>query len=216
MDSADVRARSAEPGPLRLVFLASVTPLKGLHVLLRAISARRIAVSVAVIGSLTVDPGYAREMQRYVVDHDLSSAVHFRGILDGDALAERLKTAQVVVIPSSYEGFGISYLEGMAFGLPAIGTTAGAIPQLITDGENGYLIAPGDSEMLAQRLQGLASDRGLLTRLSLNARRRFDDFQTWEAMGRKIRDFLSRVVQGEFRAGPAEEPQKPQTPRTGD
>lgn len=190
-----IRARTVEPGPLRLLFLANVTLLKGLHILLEAVSFQQLAVSVDVAGSLTVDSKYANDMQRFVEVNGLSSVIHFHGILDGEALIEKLGQAQVLVIPSFYEGFGIAYLEGMAFGLPVIGTTAGAIPQLINDGENGFLINPGDSKMLAQRLHQLASERGLLTRLSLNARKRFDEFPTWEQMGKSIRDFLLKMIE---------------------
>ncbi len=205
-----IRARTAESTPLRVLFLASVTPLKGLHVLLKAVvkeqttfSSQPSAFSLDVIGSLTVDSKYARQMQEFVMVHGLhlhlaqvqvSSIVHFHGILDGDALIEKLQQAHVLVIPSFYEGFGISFLEGMAFGLPVIGTTAGAIPQLIKDGENGFLIQPGDSKMLARRLTQLASDRELLTRMSLNARKRFDQFPTWERSAKTIRDFLLQLI----------------------
>ncbi len=189
-----VRARAIEATPLRLLFLASVTPLKGLHVLLEAVSAQRLAVSVDVVGSLAVDSEYAGDMRRIVAVHGLSSVVRFHGILDGEALAGIMEQAQVLVIPSSYEGFGIAYLEGMAFGLPAIGTTAGAIPQLITDGENGYLVAPGDSRALAARLTELASNRELLIRLSLNALSRYKSQPTWEQTAAKIRGFLLDMI----------------------
>ncbi len=189
-----IRKRAAESGPLRLLFLANVTPLKGLDVLLKAICDCHLTVSVDVVGSLTVNSKYAKEMQRFVMVNGLQSTVHFHGILDGTALVEKLQQTQVLVIPSFYEGFGIAYLEGMAFGLPAVGTTAGAIPRLITDGENGFLIAPGDSEILAKRLHQLASDRGLLTQLSLNARERFDEFATWEKSAESIRNFLLQMI----------------------
>jgi glycosyltransferase involved in cell wall biosynthesis len=189
-----VRARAAEVPPLRVLFLANVTLLKGLHVLLKAISGQRLAVSVDVVGSLTVDSKYAGEMQRFVTVHGLSSIVRFHGILESEALTEKIKQAHVLVIPSSYEGFGIAYLEGMAFGLPAIGTAAGAIPGLITDGENGYLIAPGDSEALARQLTELASNRELLTRLSLNALKRYQSQPTWEQTADKIRGFLLDMI----------------------
>jgi glycosyltransferase involved in cell wall biosynthesis len=133
-------------------------------------------------------------MQRFVTVHGLSSIVRFHGILESEALTEKIKQAHVLVIPSSYEGFGIAYLEGMAFGLPAIGTAAGAIPGLITDGENGYLIAPGDSEALARQLTELASNRELLTRLSLNALKRYQSQPTWEQTADKIRGFLLDMI----------------------
>jgi glycosyltransferase involved in cell wall biosynthesis len=106
----------------------------------------------------------------------------------------KLKSAQVLVVPSSYEGFGIVYLEGMAFGLPAIGTTAGAASEIISDGENGYLIPPDDAKLLAKRLLTLADDRELLARMSLNALKRYRQQPTWEETVGEIRDFLHVIA----------------------
>jgi glycosyltransferase involved in cell wall biosynthesis len=190
-----VSKRTKVPGPLRLLFLANVTPLKGTHVLLEALRLVTSDFRLDVIGSLTVDALYAREMQQKVIVQGLRSKIFFHGILDGEALAQKLRESQVLVIPSFYEGFGISYLEGMAFGLPAIGTTAGAIPQLISNGENGFLIEPGDSGRLAQYIQELASNREFLERLSLAAQHRFQSQPTWAESAETVRSFLWQILE---------------------
>jgi glycosyltransferase involved in cell wall biosynthesis len=202
LDEAPVRNRAQEPGPLRVLFLGNVIYRKGLHTLLEAveISNREAGidgplVEVDVVGSLTSEPRYAAAMQRLasrlsspVAPHP--SPVTFHSSLDHKPLADKLKASHLLVVPSSYEGFGIVYLEGMAFGLPAIGTTAGAAGEIITDGTDGYLIAPGDARTLAQRLESLARDRDLLSRLSLNALRRYRSQPKWEETAARIRDFL--------------------------
>jgi glycosyltransferase involved in cell wall biosynthesis len=109
-------------------------------------------------------------------------------------VAEKLKNAQVMVVPSSFEGFGIVYLEGMAFGLPAIGSTAGAASEIITDGKTGYLIQPGDSKSLAVRLKSLAEERGLLRNMSLEALECYRQAPTWEQSAEKIRQFLHEML----------------------
>ena len=182
-------------GPLRLLFLANVTPLKGLHVLLEALTHPYSDFQLDIVGSLEIDQVYSREMQRYTTAHGLEDHITFHGVLDGPLLIEQIKQAHLLVIPSFYEGFGIAYLEGMAFGLPAIGTTAGAIPQLISDEENGYLIEPGDSKKLANHLHDLAANRELLTQLSLAALRRFQSQPTWEQSAEAIRNFLLQMLQ---------------------
>ena len=192
----EVRQRAMKSGPLRLLFLANVTPLKGLHVLLEALTHPYSDFQLDIVGSLEVDLDYAHEMQRYTTAHGLKDHVTFHGVLDGARLIEKIKQAHLLVIPSFYEGFGIAYLEGMAFGLPAIGTTAGAIPLLISDGENGYLIKPGDSKMLANHIHELAANRVLLTQLSLAALKRFQSQPTWEQSAKAIRNFLLQMLQG--------------------
>lgn len=99
-----------------------------------------------------------------------------------------------MVVPSSYEGFGIVYLEGMGFGLPAIGTTAGAAGEIITHGENGFLIESDDDKALAALLDELATNRELLTRLSLNALMRYRSQPGWEENAGKIRNFLYEMA----------------------
>jgi len=190
----EVRRRAIGWGPLRLLFLANVTPLKGLHVLLEALNHQDSDFQLDIVGSLEVDHVYAREMQRYTAANGLEHTVTFHGVLDGSLLIEKIKQAHVLIIPSFYEGFGIAYLEGMAFGLPAIGTTAGAIPQLISDGENGYVIKPGDSKMFAHHLKELASNREHLARMSLAALQHFQSQPTWGQSTEAIRSFLCQML----------------------
>ena len=198
-----IHARVAEPGPLRLLFLGNIIPRKGLHTLLKSLSTLRAQSGTKegpfpildVVGSLDVDPVYAQAMQAYAAVHCPPSSVFFHGALDNTPLLEKLQQAHVLVVPSSYEGFGIVYLEGMACGLPAIGTTAGAASEIIDDGETGFLIEPDDDIALSIRLQTLAADRDLLTRLSLNALARYRRQPTWEQTAGSIRDFLVEMVE---------------------
>ncbi|MGD8403212.1 MAG: glycosyltransferase family 4 protein [Anaerolineales bacterium] len=190
----EIAARAREPGLLRILFLGNVIQRKGLHTLLEAIRLKTLDVRLDVVGGLTAEPEYAQAMQEKVTVHGPRSTVHFHGPLDNEPLLAKLKAAHVLVVPSSYEGFGIVYLEGMAFGLPAIGTTAGAVSEIISDGENGYLIRPDDSKTLAKRLSILKNDRELLARLSLNALRRYRQQPTWEETAGRIQDFLQEIV----------------------
>ena len=98
-------------------------------------------------------------------------------------------------MPSSYEGFGIVYLEGMHFGLPAIASTAGAAQEIITHGQNGFLVAPGDAAALAQCLKTLMKDRQLLLKMSLAAQRRAAAHPTWNESAARVRGFLQGLLE---------------------
>ncbi len=206
MSENEVIARAKETGPLRILFLGNVIHRKGLHTLLEAISFQRPALSqvegsafrLDVVGGLTAEPGYARAMQEKVSVHGLQSTVHFHGPLDNEELIAKFKSAHVLVVPSSYEGFGIVYLEGMAFGLPAIGTTAGAASEIISDGETGFLIPPDDAKTLAERLSMLAKDRELLARMSVKALERYRQQPTWDETAGRIREFLYIIAPPKF------------------
>jgi glycosyltransferase involved in cell wall biosynthesis len=185
------RARTDD---LRILFLGNVIYRKGLHTLLKAIRHLSSSFRLDVVGSLHSEPAYIKLIREIISKNTLMSSVYLHGSLDKEPLIEKFKRAHVLVVPSSYEGFGIVYLEGMGFGLPAIGTTAGAAGEVIEHGKTGYLVQPDDSQSLADYLQSLAEDRGLLTRLSLNARERYLHQSAWEETAKSIREFLYSIV----------------------
>ena len=101
----------------------------------------------------------------------LGVADHVR-LLDGrfgDELARLIASSDVLVSASDYEGFGLTLIEGMACGLPVIATAAGGVTDIVVDGETGYLVTPGSSAAIAERLQLLASTPEILQRLGESA-----------------------------------------------
>lgn len=185
------RAKSDE---LRILFLGNVIYRKGLHTLLQAVSLQPSAFRIDVVGSLTSEPRYAKQIQEFIAQNDLSSFVLLHGPLDKEPLIEKLKNAHVLVVPSSYEGFGIVYLEGMCFGLPAIGTTAGAAAEIITDGVDGFLIKPENSEELAEKLKIFHENRDILLQMSLAAQERYLRQPKWDQTAGRIRRFLLKRI----------------------
>jgi glycosyltransferase involved in cell wall biosynthesis len=185
------RARADE---LRILFLGNVIYRKGLHTLLKAVSVLSCACRVDVIGSLTTELRYVQQIQEFISQNHLSSSVVLHGSLDREPLVDKLRQSHVLVVPSSYEGFGIVYLEGMCFGLPAIGTTAGGANEIISSGVDGFLIEPENVDELADRLRGLHERRDLLLQMSLAARKRYLRQPRWEETARQIREFLLKQI----------------------
>lgn len=194
--SAEQIARRAwQPGPLRLLSLGNVIPRKGLHTLMAAL--RRLPrgdYTLEVIGNLEVAPAYTRRLRREVESSDLNPWVRFSGILAEDALRLKLTNAHALAMPSSYEGFGIVYLEGMGFGLPAIAGSGGGAGEIITHGVDGYLVAADDSWTLAHLLHELHADRQRLVTMSLAALQRYAAHPTWEQSMTRARGFLLGLV----------------------
>ena len=189
----EIKTRASQ-NPLRIIFLGNIIERKGLHILLDALRLSTFNLQLDIVGSLTTESKYAKQMQEFIMVNGLSSNVTFHSSLDNEPLKKILKAAHVLIVPSSYEGFGIVYLEGMCFGLPAIGTTAGAAGEIIEYGKTGYLIEPNDSTTLAAHISQLASDRSLLTELSLNARQRYIQQPSWNETASQIRAFLYSLV----------------------
>jgi glycosyltransferase involved in cell wall biosynthesis len=191
-----IRARSMESSPLRILFIGNIIHRKGLHMLLSALAILPPGCcQLDIVGSLTIDPEYALNMQKMAGNLEPGSTT-FHGALNNDPLDGMLRAAHVLVVPSSYEGFGIVYLEGMAFGLPAIGTTAGAASEIIENSRTGFLIHPDDVQALVTHLAALAGDRELLTRLSLNAWQRYRRQPKWEQTAASIKSFLQNQMRG--------------------
>lgn len=186
-----VRARAGQPGPLRVVFVGSLIARKGLHVLLAALAALPAETwSLEVIGDVKRDPGYAARIRRQIARLGLQASVSLRGAADDQDVAEAFRRSHVLAVPSAYEGFGIVYLEAMTFGLPVLASTAGGASEVVTEGESGYLIPPGDVTALTKRLEALSRDRSLLARLGVTARQQALARPRWVDSMETIRQFL--------------------------
>ena len=192
---AQVEARAMAQGPLRVVFVGNIIPRKELHVLIAALARLpREEFSLEAVGSHSVDPGYVRTVHRKISEANLDGAVTLPGSITDEALVERLGQSHVLVMPSSYEGFGIAYLEGMGAGLPAIASTAGASAEVIDHDRNGFLIAPGDVDALARHLSELSRDREKLVRMGTAALDTYAAHPTWRETASRIRRFLCTIV----------------------
>lgn len=187
-----LQARLDRRGPLRLVFVGNVIPRKGLHTLIAALATlHRDDWRLTVIGSRSVDARYARGVRRQISAHGLMGRVYFRSSVSDVELAGELEASDALVVPSSYEGFGIVYLEGMAFGLPAVASTGGGACEIISHGRNGFLVPPDDAAALARYLSTLLDERATTLRtMSHAARARFETHPTWDDGARTIGEFL--------------------------
>jgi len=189
----EIAARAQVNCPLRMIFLGNLIPRKGVADLIEAMGSIPPWMELNLVGSMDLDPGYVAFLKKLAEREEVEDMIFFRGRLDGRALTYHLRRSQLLVMPSYYEGFGLAYLEGMGWGLPAIGTTAGGADELIKPGDNGYLIMPGDIDRLGGYILSLALEREFLVELSLGACKSYAKHPTWEESFRKVRKFLARV-----------------------
>jgi len=191
-----IQERAQQDNALQIIFLGNVIPRKGLDTLLAAL--RNIADKewfLSVVGNLDHDARYAQRIMQVVKSSGISEKVIFYGPLVEEDLEKILRKSHVMAVPSYHEGFGIAYLEGMAFGLPAIATTSGGAAEIITHEENGFLIPRDDVELLSEYLSILIENREILSRMGMAAFDHFHQHPSWVESMSSIRDFLVYMVQ---------------------
>ena len=167
--------RSSE-GTFAALSLANLEPGKGPRDLVSAVAlAQRngFAGEVLLAGRET-EPGQKDDLLKHIAACGCDGLVRFLGVVTGPDKEAAFRRANCFVLPSYAEGLPMAMLEAMAHGLPVIVTRVGAIPEVVTDGVEGFLIEPGDVAALADRLLRLASDADLRSRMGLAARRRVE------------------------------------------
>lgn len=188
---AQMAERARQAGPLRILFVGNLIPRKELHTLLDGLSRLPLdSWHLDVVGSLEADPAYVYAIRRQVIALGLTARVTLSGSLPDDELSTHFRRSHVLCVPSSYEGFGIVYLEGMGMGLPAIAAATGGAMEIITHGQNGFLVPPGDAESLAGYLYVLNEDRERLVQMSWAAHQRYLTHPTWAESTERMRWFL--------------------------
>jgi glycosyltransferase involved in cell wall biosynthesis len=166
-------------GPVRALCVAQWIERKGILTLVEAWTLReRKGAVLELIGETEADPDYA-----VLVREDIEAAprgsILVSGCVDDAALGASYAAADLFVLPSRYEGYGIVYAEALAFGLPIIACAAGPVPDLVGR-EAAVLVRPDDKDALSAALDLLLGDPKLRVRMSAAASRRASHLPRWE------------------------------------
>ena len=157
-------------GCCRFLLLAKMDEWKGVDDLLDAAVQLRLAGTrfEIVLAGPAGSAGDAGVLAQKIAARELDRQVRYVGALLGEAKAEALAAADVYVQPSHHEGMPISVLEALASGLPIVATRVGAVPEVITDGQEGKLVQAHRPDQLAQAMRLLAEDVELRGKMSAN------------------------------------------------
>lgn len=188
-------ARGTEDGPVHLLCVASLTPRKGHEVLFRALArldARQWRL--ACVGSLDRDRAAAEHVIAQAREAGITDRVSFSGELEGEPLAAAYDGADVFVLATWHEGYGMAVAEALARGLPVVSTAVGAIGDLVGT-TAGILVSPGDVDALADALGRVIEDKSLRSRLAAGARHNRQHLQTWDGAVEKIAKALERIAE---------------------
>jgi glycosyltransferase involved in cell wall biosynthesis len=192
-DPAPLAIGSGGDGPLRLLSIGTVTPRKGHLLLVEALGRlRHLDWRLDCVGSLGRDPATVAALRARIAALGLGERVRLLGELPPAALEPHYARADLFVLASLFEGYGMAYAEALARGLPVLGTTGGAIAETVP-AEAGLLVPPGDVDALHDALAGLLTDTELRRDLAAGAARARARLPDWPAAAARFADALADV-----------------------
>lgn len=194
---AGAEAETAEAG--RVLFVGRLSRFKGADTLVRALPrlvAARPDARLRLVGSdhLTVAGRPVREHLLSLAPAGLRDLIELVGHLPHERLAEELRRASVVALPSWFESFGYTCLEAMTFGKAIVGSSRGGMVDLLDEGRAGLLVPPGDEAALADALARLLGDAALRRELGARARARARERYGLDAVLDETVAFYRRAV----------------------
>jgi len=186
LDEFTTVARSPE-GPMRILFVGGVGQRKGIKYLLEAYCKMRTSgTELALVGPLM---GSGKALRRY------EGRYTYLGRLDSHEVVREMHRSHVLVLPSVFEGFAMVIPEAMATGMPVIASTHSIAPEVIRDGEHGFVLEPDDVDGLAARLDWLAMHRreacDMGARAAVQARS-----LSWDCHRAKVAELIEDIAQG--------------------
>lgn len=193
---------SGTTGPLRLLFVGTINQRKGIHYLLEALrSFSERDVVLTVCGRVVDDLNMFRPF---------GTQVSVRPSVSHHELVRAYSSSNLFVFPSVAEGFGHVLLESLACGLPVLSTTHTAAPDLLEEGEDGFVIEPGRTDLIAERIRWAISNRVRLHNMRCAARRKAAQF-SWQRFRLGVAAAVHRCFdrdECEHMYGPAAAPER--------
>jgi glycosyltransferase involved in cell wall biosynthesis len=182
-----------------LICVAAVTPHKGYDVLAQALAKLAdVPWTCLCVGSLTRDPDFVDQLRHQLAADGLTDRMRLAGPLTGTELDARYAAADLLVLASRGETYGMVVTEALARGIPVLATAVGGLPEALgraPDGSRpGLLVPPDDPAALAGALRRWLTDADVRRRLRGSARGRRSTLTGWSVTARQVGDALAAVA----------------------
>ena len=188
-------------GPI-ILFVGRIEPLKGLDLLVKALGELDGPFTLMVVGGDDRASGLLSEIRVQAGELGIERQIHFVGSVQHDRLPLYYSAADVCVVPSYYESFGLVAVEAMACGTPVVASRVGGLTSTVRDGVTGYLIPWRCPEPFTERLETLLANSELRENLGLAARDAAQQFG-WARVGDGIADLYDSLLAPQKAAHPA-------------
>jgi glycosyltransferase involved in cell wall biosynthesis len=182
--------RPSRSGVPRILFLSNLLHSKGPYVLLEALAELTRAGTAFQATFAGAADGAADVFHTKIRELGLADRVEYVGPVYGSRKDEVLAACDVFVLPTWHDAFPLVLIEAMAWELPIVSTYEGAIPEMVADGETGYLVEPRDPCALAARLRALLEDAPLRAEMGRRGRQRFEARYTFAGFERRLVEAL--------------------------
>lgn len=189
-----VERRFVVSQPVRLLCVATVTPRKGHAVLLQALAGLgHLTWALHNVGSLDRDPALVSRVQAMSTEGALAGRVFWHGAVVGNALQTHYAQADVFVLPSLHEGYGMVVTEAVSHGIPVLTTTAGALAHTLPSGA-GLQVPPGDAAALREALARLMTDPDMRAQLAAGAQAAAQRLPGWDIQAARLARVLETLA----------------------
>ena len=174
LDIEESRKKLGLNGEKVIVYVGRIEPIKGLELLLRSTAIMEVqdSLKVLVVGSDMAREAEVKRLKELAEVLGVKDIMEFVGIVDQKLLPLYYNAADVCVVPSYYESFGLVALEALACGTPVVASRVGGLPTVVEHGRTGYLLPWRCPEPFADSLEMILSSKGLQKSMSLAARKR--------------------------------------------
>ncbi|MGW0093277.1 glycosyltransferase family 4 protein [Streptomyces sp. NPDC003328] len=192
-------------GVSRLLCVAAVTPRKGQHRLIEALATvTDLPWTCSLVGGLGHDPQYVARLRALIDEHGLGDRLHLAGPQAGAELDASYAAADLMVLTSYAETYGMAVTEALARGIPVLATDVGGLPEAVgrapDGGVPGILVPPEDPAALAAELRGWFGEADVRRRLKAAARGRRAALDGWATTARSLAGVLARLPREPRRA----------------
>jgi glycosyltransferase involved in cell wall biosynthesis len=186
------QAAGSGSNQLRLLSVGAIVPRKGFDVLVEASSTLTdLPWQLTIVGDRSRDPHTVERLEALIARHGLERRIECPGVVSAERLGALYAGADLFVLASHFEGYGMAYAEAIAYGLPIIGTTGGAIPQTVSASAS-RLVAPGNVAALAQAMHEVMANADRRRALAAGASAAAANLPSWAHSG----EAFSRLLDG--------------------
>ena len=177
--------------PVRLLSVGALVARKGFDVLIKALGTlAELDWQLTIVGDQERSPACTSEINHLIRHFNITSKVKLVGALATHLLAQQYEQADLFVLASRYEGYGMAYTEALAWGLPVVGTDGGAAAQTLAT-PAAKIVPVDDADTLAATLRTLISDHDLRQTMRQAAREHAQQLPNWQASGLKFAHAIS-------------------------